>query len=647
MTNQKKLLLIDGSSVAFRAFFALYNQIDRFRNNNGLHTNAIYGFHLMLDNLLERIQPTHVLVAFDAGKTTFRTEMFADYKAGRAKTPEEFREQFPYIREMLAARGIAYYDLAQYEADDIIGTLAKMAENTSEDYHITVVSGDKDLIQLTDENTVVEISKKGVAEFEAFTPDYLMEKMGITPAQFIDLKSLMGDKSDNIPGVTKIGEKTGLKLLLEHGSLEGIYEHIDEMKKSKMKENLINDKEQAFLSKTLATIDTQSPIEIGLDDTAFTGPDLEKLAAFYDEMGFVQFKNGLDIQSISWLEDFLIDFENTVIVVSHDRHFLNKVCTHMADLDFGKIKLYVGNYDFWKQSSELAARLQADRNAKAEEKIKELQEFVARFSANASKSKQATSRKKMLDKIELEEIVPSSRKYPFINFNAEREIGNDLLTVENLTVKMDGETILDNISFILRPGDKTAIIGQNDIQTTALIRALAGDIDYEGTIKWGVTTSRSYLPKDNSKDFASGESILEWLRQFAEKGEDDDTFLRGFLGRMLFSGDEVNKSVSVLSGGEKVRVMLSKLMLLKSNVLLLDDPTNHLDLESISSLNDGVRDFKESVIFASHDHEFIQTIANHIVVVSKNGVIDRIDETYDEFLENEEVQAKVKALWAD
>ena len=357
--------------------------------------------------------------------------------------------------------------------------------------------------------------------------------------------------------------------------------------------------------------------------------------------------NGLDIQSITWLEDFLIDFDNTVIVVSHDRHFLNKVCTHMADLDFGKIKLYVGNYDFWKESSELAAKLLADRNAKAEEKIKELQEFVARFSANASKSKQATSRKKMLDKIELEEIVPSSRKYPFINFKAEREIGNDLLTVENLTVKMDGETILDNISFILRPGDKTAIIGQNDIQTTALIRALADDIDYEGTIKWGVTTSRSYLPKDNSKDFASGESILEWLRQFAEKGEDDDTFLRGFLGRMLFSGDEVNKSVSVLSGGEKVRVMLSKLMLLKSNVLLLDDPTNHLDLESISSLNDGVRDFKESVIFASHDHEFIQTIANHIVVVSKNGVIDRIDETYDEFLENEEVQAKVKALWAD
>lgn len=357
--------------------------------------------------------------------------------------------------------------------------------------------------------------------------------------------------------------------------------------------------------------------------------------------------NGLDIQSITWLEDFLIDFDNTVIVVSHDRHFLNKVCTHMADLDFGKIKLYVGNYDFWKESSELAAKLLADRNAKAEEKIKQLQEFVARFSANASKSRQATSRKKMLDKIELEEIVPSSRKYPFINFKAEREIGNDLLTVENLTVKIDGETILDNISFILRPDDKTALIGQNDIQTTALIRAIMGDIDYEGTVKWGVTTSQSYLPKDNSADFAGGESILDWLRQFASKEEDDNTFLRGFLGRMLFSGDEVNKPVNVLSEGEKVRVMLSKLMLLKSNVLVLDDPTNHLDLESISSLNDGLKNFKESIIFASHDHEFIQTLANHIIVLSKNGVIDRIDETYDEFLENAEVQAKVKELWKD
>lgn len=292
MTNAKqKLLLIDGSSVAFRAFFALYHQIDRFRNPSGLHTNAIYGFHLMLDHLMERVQPTHILVAFDAGKTTFRTEMYADYKAGRAKTPDEFREQFPYIREMLTARGITYYELDNYEADDIIGTLDKMAE--LEDFDVTIVSGDKDLIQLTDQNTVVEISKKGVAEFEEFTPAYLMEKMGITPEQFIDLKALMGDKSDNIPGVTKIGEKTGLKLLLEHGSLEGIYDNVDSMKPSKMKENLINDKEQAFLSKTLATINTKAPITIDLSDTVYMGPKVEELANFYDEMAFTQFKNAL------------------------------------------------------------------------------------------------------------------------------------------------------------------------------------------------------------------------------------------------------------------------------------------------------------------------------------------------------------------
>ncbi|HFI0114076.1 TPA: DNA polymerase I [Streptococcus suis] len=288
--KKNKLLLIDGSSVAFRAFFALYNQIDRFKNANGLHTNAIYGFNLMLDHMMKRIEPTHILVAFDAGKTTFRTEMYADYKAGRAKTPDEFREQFPFIRQMLDAMGVKHYELAQYEADDIIGTLDKMAERTDIPFDVTIVSGDKDLIQLTDENTVVEISKKGVAEFEEFTPAYLMEKMGITPAQYIDLKALMGDKSDNIPGVTKIGEKTGLKLLIEHGSLDGIYENIDSMKASKMKENLIADKEQAFLSRTLATIDTNAPIEIGLDDLIYEGPKVEELGQFYDDMGFKQLR---------------------------------------------------------------------------------------------------------------------------------------------------------------------------------------------------------------------------------------------------------------------------------------------------------------------------------------------------------------------
>ena len=305
--DKNKLLLIDGSSVAFRAFFALYHQIDRFKSPTGLHTNAIYGFNLMLDHMMKRIEPTHILVAFDAGKTTFRTEMFADYKAGRAKTPDEFREQFPFIRQMLDAMGIKHYELSQYEADDIIGTLDKMAERTDIPFDVTIVSGDKDLIQLTDENTVVEISKKGVADFEEFTPAYLMEKMGITPTQFIDLKALMGDKSDNIPGVTKIGEKTGLKLLTEFGSLEGIYENIDSMKASKMKENLIADKEKAFLSRTLATIDTQAPIEIGLDDIVYQGPRIEELGQFYDDMGFKQLRAQLGTTNTQ--EEEVLDYQ--------------------------------------------------------------------------------------------------------------------------------------------------------------------------------------------------------------------------------------------------------------------------------------------------------------------------------------------------
>ena len=357
--------------------------------------------------------------------------------------------------------------------------------------------------------------------------------------------------------------------------------------------------------------------------------------------------NGLDIQSISWLEDFLIDFENTVIVVSHDRHFLNKVCTHMADLDFSKIKLYVGNYDFWLESSQLATKLQAQSNAKKEEQIKELQDFIARFSANASKSKQATSRKKMLDKITLDDIQPSSRRYPFVGFTPEREIGNDLLQVENVSVTIDGKKILDNISFNLTKDDKVAFIADSDITTTTLFKVIMGEITPDtGSVRWGVTTSQAYLPKDNSKDFEEPLTILDWLRQFAGKEEDDNTFLRSFLGRMLFSGEEVLKPVNVLSGGEKVRVMLSKLMLSKANVLVLDDPTNHLDLESITALNDGLMAFTGSILFASHDHQFIQTLANRIIAVSDKGVIDRAETTYDEFLENPEIQKQMDVLFS-
>ena len=356
--------------------------------------------------------------------------------------------------------------------------------------------------------------------------------------------------------------------------------------------------------------------------------------------------NGLDIQSIAWLEEFLINFENTVIVISHDRHFLNKVCTHMADLDFGKIKLYVGNYDFWLESSQLAAKLQSQSNAKKEDQIKELQEFIARFSANASKSKQATSRKKMLEKITLDDIQPSSRRYPFVGFKPEREIGNDLLQVEDVSVTIDGKKILDKISFTLNKEDKVAFVANNDITTTTLFKVLMGEIKPDtGTVRWGVTTTQSYLPKDPSAEFDNDLTILDWLRQYANKEEDDNTFLRSFLGRMLFSGDEVMKKVNVLSGGEKVRCMLSKNMLSKANVLIFDDPTNHLDLESISALNDGLMSFTGSILFASHDHQFIQTLANRIIVVSANGVVDRAETTYDDFLENTDLQKRVAALY--
>ncbi|ARI77340.1 ABC-F family ATP-binding cassette domain-containing protein [Halobacillus mangrovi] len=354
--------------------------------------------------------------------------------------------------------------------------------------------------------------------------------------------------------------------------------------------------------------------------------------------------NHLDIKAIQWLEDFLIDFENTVIVVSHDRHFLNNVCTHIADLDFGKIQIYVGNYDFWYESSQLAMKMAEEQNKKKEEKIKDLKEFIARFSANASKSKQATSRKKLLDKITLDDIQPSSRKYPYIAFKADREIGNDLLTVENLSKTIDGVKVLDNVSFTLNKDDKVALVGSSETAKTALFQILMGEMEPdEGTFKWGVTTSQSYFPKDNSAFFERSDlNLVQWLRQYSPEDE-TETFLRSFLGRMLFSGEEALKKANVLSGGEKVRCMLSKMMLSGANVLLLDEPTNHLDLESITSLNKGLINFKGSVIFASHDHEFIQTIANRIIEITPNGIIDK-EMSYDEYLADPEIQKRSAAL---
>ncbi|MBW1605142.1 ABC-F family ATP-binding cassette domain-containing protein [Lactobacillus sp. Sy-1] len=357
--------------------------------------------------------------------------------------------------------------------------------------------------------------------------------------------------------------------------------------------------------------------------------------------------NGLDNHTVEWLQNFLADYPNIVIVVSHDRYFLNQVCTMMCDVDFQKIQMYVGNYDFWLKSSELANKLKADSNAKKEDQIKELKEFIARFSANASKSKQATSRKKQLDKITLDDIKPSSRKYPFISFEKERDLGNDLLRVDKVSKTIDGVKILDNVTFTLRPGEKTAIISRNDLAATTLMQIIAGEVQPDsGSVTWGQTTKRSYLPKNFNAEFdGSNLSIMDWLRQYAAKDESDNTFIRGFLGRMLFSGDAVDKKVDVLSGGEKVRCMLSKMMLQKANVLLFDDPTNHLDMESITALNDSLISYPSSIIFTSHDHQFIQTIADHIIEVSDKGIVERAETKYDDFLDNSDIQKQVAKIY--
>ena len=348
--------------------------------------------------------------------------------------------------------------------------------------------------------------------------------------------------------------------------------------------------------------------------------------------------NHLDMDAIAWLEEFLINFENTVIVVSHDRYFLNKVCTHIADIDYSKIQLYAGNYDFWYESSQLMIKQMKEANKKKEEKIKELQEFIQRFSANASKSKQATSRKRALEKIELDEIKPSSRKYPYIDFRPEREIGNEVLSVENLSKTIDGVKVLDNISFILGREDKVAFVGPNEQAKTVLFKILSGEMEPdEGSYKWGLTTSQAYFPKDNSKEFDNDDTIVDWLTQYSPVK--DVTYVRGFLGRMLFAGEDGVKKVRVLSGGEKVRCMLSKMMISGSNVLILDEPTDHLDMESITALNNGMIKFPGVLLFSSRDHQIVETTANRIMEIVNGKLIDKIT-TYDEYLANDEMARK-------
>ena len=386
--------------------------------------------------------------------------------------------------------------------------------------------------------------------------------------------------------------------------------------------------------KLMSELTGSEKVKVLLAQALFGNPDILLL----DEP-----TNHLDLNAIEWLEEFLINFDNTVIVVSHDRYFLNKVCTQIADIDYAKIQLYAGNYDFWYESSQLIAKQRKEANKKKEEQIKELQEFIQRFSANASKSKQATSRKRALEKIELDDIRPSSRKYPYIDFRPAREIGNEVLQVTNLSKTIDGVKILDNISFILGREDKVAFVGSNEIATTTLFKILAGEMEPdEGSYKWGITTSMSYFPKDNTSIFDCDDNIVEWLMPFSP--EKDVTYVRQFLGRMLFAGDDGVKKVKVLSGGEKVRVLLSKMMLMASNVLMLDEPTNHLDMESITALNNGLMKYSGVVLFTSHDHQFVETTANRIMEILPNGsMIDKIT-TYDEYLASDEMAKKRQSL---
>ncbi|MBE5947048.1 MAG: ATP-binding cassette domain-containing protein [Lachnospiraceae bacterium] len=385
--------------------------------------------------------------------------------------------------------------------------------------------------------------------------------------------------------------------------------------------------------KMMSELDGNQKVKVLLAQALFGNPDVLLL----DEP-----TNHLDLDAIAWLEEFLINFNNTVIVVSHDRYFLNKVCTHIADIDYAKIQLYAGNYDFWYESSQLMIKQMKEANKKKEEKIKELQEFIQRFSANASKSKQATSRKRALEKIELDEIKPSSRKYPYIDFRPKREIGNEVLTVSNISKTVDGVKVLDNISFTIGHDDKVAFVGPNTIATTTLFKILAGEEEPdEGTYKWGVTTSQGYFPKDNTKEFDNDLVIADWLAQYSE--EKDATYVRGYLGRMLFPGEDGVKKVKVLSGGEKVRCLLSKLMIMQSNVLILDEPTNHLDMESITALNNGLIKFPGVVLFACQDHQFVQTTANRIMELTNTGLIDK-QTTYDEYLASDEMARKRQVM---
>ncbi|MGP1494496.1 MAG: ABC-F family ATP-binding cassette domain-containing protein [Streptobacillus sp.] len=447
------------------------------------------------------------------------------------------------------------------------------------------------------------------------------------------LYQIILDKNE-IYSKTEFTDEDGIKI----SELEGEFAELDGWEAETNAEKFLTGLGIApeLHNKYMKELTEPEKVKVLLAQSLFGNPDILLL----DEP-----TNGLDLKAVNWLENFIMDLESTtVLIVSHDRHFLNKVCTHIADIDYGKIKLFVGNYNFWYESSQLMQELLRNQNKKIEQKRKELQEFIARFSANASKSKQATSRKKQLEKLQLEDMQVSNRKYPYVDFKPEREAGNNMLKVENLSKTVDGELVLDNISFTINTGDKVAILSRNDIAKTTLFQILAGELEADsGTYEWGMTTTQSYFPKDNSQYFENVKlSLIDWLRQYST--DQHEEYVRGFLGRMLFSGDDARKEANVLSGGEKVRCMLAKMMLSGANVLLLDSPTDHLDLESITSLNKGLTKFNGTILFTTHDHEFIETVANKIIEITPKGLIYK-EMDFDEYVEDEDLQEQINEMY--
>lgn len=465
---------------------------------------------------------------------------------------------------------------------------------------------------------------------------FLFDEFGVVETVLYGHKRLYDimKEKDALYSKEDFSDEDGIKV----SELEGEFAELDGWSAESNAEILLNGLgvTNEFHDKKMKELTGTQKVKVLLAQALFGNPDILLL----DEP-----TNHLDIHAIKWLEEFLMDFENTVIVVSHDRHFLNKVCTNIADIDYGKITMFVGNYDFWYSYTQMTQRQLKDQNKRIEQKMKELQDFIARFSANASKAKQATSRKKLLDNLQMDTIKPSSRRYPFCSFKQDREVGNDVLLVEGISKTVDGKKVLDHVSFMIRPHEKVAFVGRDEIARTTLFQILMGEMEPdEGSFKWGVTTKTAYFPKDNAEYFdGCRDSLIEWLRPFAKEGEQYDADIRGWLGRMLFSGEEALKEAQVLSGGERVRCMLCKMMISGANVMILDEPTNHLDLEAITALNEGLTEYKGTLLFDSHDHQFVQTIADRIIEILPGGLIDR-QMTYDEYIEDEEID-KLREKW--